>query len=107
MKRLTKAGILAIGAALVSQAAQAQFTPNNLYLGLTQSSATSDYLINLGAASSITGQASVVNLSSDFSLSVFNSIFTGGATGVSMGVVGGKNQFPSSYDLYMTAPIAS
>jgi hypothetical protein len=102
MKRLTKAGILAIGAALVSQAAQAQFTANDLYLGLTQSSATSDYILDLGQASSITGQSSVVNLSSDFSLSTFNSIFTGGATGVSMGVVGGRGTF-GSVDLYTTS----
>jgi hypothetical protein len=107
MKRLTrttKAGIVAAGVALVSQAAQAQFTANNLYLGLTQSSASSDYLINLGPASGITGSTSTVNLSGTFSLSLFNSIFTGGANGVNMGVFGGQNQFPSSYDLFMTAP---
>jgi hypothetical protein len=108
MKQLTKAGILAVSAALISQAAQAQFTANNLYLGLTQSTATSDYLINLGAASSITGQSTVVDLSNDFSLGVFNPIFTGGATGVSMGVVGGAAHPPSTtYDIYTTAPIGA
>ena len=29
---------------------------------------------------------------------MFNRIFTGGATGVNVGMVGGINQFPSSYD---------
>ncbi len=107
MKRLTKAGMVAIGAALVSQAAQAQFKANDLYLGLTESSASSDYLINLGQASSITGQSTVMDLSLDFNLTTFNSIFTGGANGVNMGVVGGINTFPSSYDLYMTAPVGT
>jgi hypothetical protein len=101
MKQLTKAGILAVSAALASQAAQAQFTANDLYLGFTQSSATSDYIIDLGQASSITGQSTVVDLTPDFSSSLFNTIFTGGATGVSMGVVGGNGTF-GSIDLYTT-----
>ncbi len=107
MKQLAKAGILAVGAVLVSQAAQAAFTANDLYLGFTQSSASGDYLINLGQASSIVGQSTVVNLSSDFDLGMFNTIFTGGAAGVNMGVVGGINQFPSSYDFYVTAPVGA
>jgi hypothetical protein len=108
MKRLTKAGVLAVGVALASQAAQAQFTANDLYLGFTQSSASSDYLIDLGQPGVVgVGGSSVVNLSSDFSMSLFTSIFTGGATGVSMGVVGGQSHFPSSYDLFATAPIGS
>jgi hypothetical protein len=40
-----------------------------------------------------------VNLSGDFSSSLFNSIFTGGANGVSMGVVGGNGAF-GSIDLF-------
>jgi hypothetical protein len=108
MKQSTKAVILALGMASVYQAAQAQFTANDLYLGLTQSSASSDYIIDLGQPGVVgVGGSSVVNLSSDFSLSLFNSIFTGGATGVSMGVVGGQNHFPSSYDLYVTSPIGA
>lgn len=107
MKQLAKAGILAVGAALATQAAQAAFTANDLYLGFTQSSASGDYLIDLGQASSVTGQSTVVNLSSYFDLGMFNTIFTGGAAGVNMGVVGGKNQFPSSYDFYVTAPVGA
>jgi len=105
MKRLTKAGIIAIGAALVSQAAQAQFTANDLYVGFTQATGSGgDYLLDLGQASSIIGQSSVVNLSSDFSLSTFNTTFPSitSPNPVSMGVVGGIGSFPSTYDLYMT-----
>lgn len=107
MKRLAKAGVVAVGVALVSQAAQAAFTANDLYLGFTQSTAASDYLIDLGQGSSLTGSTSVVDLSSYFDLGMFNTIFTGGATGVNMGVVGGINQFPSSYDMYFTAPVGA
>ncbi|HZI33554.1 MAG TPA: hypothetical protein VFF11_14535 [Candidatus Binatia bacterium] len=107
MKRLAKAGVVAVGAALVTQAAQAAFTANDLYLGFTQSSASGDYLIDLGQASSITGQSTVVDLSSYFNMSMFTSIFAGGAAGVDMGVVGGINQFPSSYDFYATAPLGA
>lgn len=101
MKLLAKAGVLAVGAALVSQSAHAAFTVNDLYLGFTQSSASSDYLIDLGQASNLTGSSSVVDLSSYLNLGLFNTIFTSGATGVSMGVIGGNNSF-STPDLYTT-----
>lgn len=96
-----------VSAALITQATQAAFTANDLYLGFTQTSASGDYIIDLGQASSVTGQSTVVDLSSIFSLSQFNSIFTGGANGVNMGVVGGINQFPSSYDFYTTAAVGT
>jgi hypothetical protein len=48
------------------------------------------------------GGISVVNLSGDFSASLFATAFPSGPAGVSMGVVGGQNQFPSSYDLFAT-----
>ena len=92
---------------MASQAAQAAFTANDLYLGFTQSTASGDYLINLGQASSVVGQSTVVDLSSYFDLGMFNTIFTGGAAGVNMGVVGGINQFPSSYDFYVSAPVGT
>jgi hypothetical protein len=96
-----------MGAVLASQAAQAAFTANDLYLGFNQTS-KNDYLIDLGQASGILGQSTVVDLSSYFSLSTFDSVFTSGATGVSMGVVGGKNAFPSSGNIiYATSPVGA
>jgi len=107
MKRLAKAGVLALSAILVSRAAQAAFTANDLYLGFNQSG-KNDYLIDLGQASSILGQSTVVDLSSYFSLSTFDSVFTSGSTGVSMGVVGGKIAFPNSGNtIYATSPVGS
>ncbi len=107
MKRLAKAGVLAVGAVLVSQAAQAAFTANDLYMGFNQSG-KNDYLIDLGQASTLLGQPTVVDLSSYFSLSTFNSVFTSGATGVSMGIVGGKVAFPSSGDtIFASSPVGS
>jgi hypothetical protein len=101
MKRLVKTGVVVVGAALVTQAAQAAFTVNDLYLGFTQSGATSDYLIDLGPAGNLTGATSVVDLSSYLDMGMFNTIFTGGATGVEMGVVGGNTSF-SSPQLFTT-----
>jgi hypothetical protein len=104
MKQSTKAVILAAGAALISQAAQASFTANDLYLGFSSVNAPSDYIIDLGQPGAVgVGGLTPVNLSGDFSMPLFSSAFTSGATGVSMGVVGGQNQFPSSYDLFATA----
>jgi hypothetical protein len=104
MKRSSKATVLAASAALVSQAAQAAFTANDLYLGFTSSSASSDYIIDLGQPGVVgVGASSPVDLSGSFSLSMFNTAFHSGPSGVSMGVVGGQNQFPSSYDLFATA----
>ena len=98
MKRFTKTAMLgaAVGAVLVSQSAQAGFTVNDLYLGFTQSSASSDLIIDLGQASSLIGASSVVDLSSDLAgLSTFNSTFNTSANGVGMAVVGGDNVFGS------------
>jgi hypothetical protein len=105
MKKLTSAAILVVvGASLAS--AQVSFTANDLYFGLNDASAPSDYIIDLGQPGVVgVGGSSVVDLSGDISLSVFDSVFTSGPTGVSMGVVGGQNQGqPSpSYDLFVTA----
>ena len=108
MKQLTKAWILAAGAAVVSQVAQAQFTANDLYLGFVGVGATSNYVINLGPVSPLLSQGHTpTDLSSDFSLSAFVStfsLFTGGnITNVSMGVVGGAVSGPTVRDLFATA----
>ena len=94
MKRFTKTAMLgaAVGAVLVSQSAQAQFTVNDLYLGFTKSTASSDIIIDLGQASSLIADASVKDLSVDLGgLSTFNSTFSSSANGVAMAVIGGNN----------------
>jgi hypothetical protein len=104
MKQFTKAAILAMGVVLASQAAKASFTANDLYLGFSSASASADYLIDLGQPDGVgIGGSTPVYLSGDLSASLFNSAFASGPLGVNMGVVGGQNQFPSSYDLYATA----
>lgn len=103
MKNFWKASMLAAAVGLISQSAHAAITANDIYLGFYSSGASGDYLIDLGQAGSIgVGGASTVNLSSTLSMSLFNSTFTSGFTGVSMGAVGGQSTFPSSYDLYTT-----
>ena len=105
MNKHMKLALAAVVAATFSQAAFAAgvYPTNNLAFGFNQSSAQSDYIINLGDAASTVGVggSSVVDLSSDISSSVFNSIFTGGATGVGVAVVGGA---PSTapFDIYAT-----
>jgi hypothetical protein len=94
MNKLNKIALVAAGVALVAQGARASFTVNDLYLGFTQGSASSDLIIDLGQASSLFGSSSVVNLSADLGgLTTFNSIFNSTANGVSMAVVGGNNTF--------------
>ena len=105
MNKFYKAAVVAVAAALASQVAQAVPSANNLYLGLTQSSAQNDYIIDLGLASSIIDTSPVVDLSGDFSQSTFNSTFSGGATGVAMGSVGAATaaQSPSGVpDFFVT-----
>jgi hypothetical protein len=103
MNKLVKLASAALVAATFSQAAFAAFPTNNLVLGFSETSAQSDYIINLGDAVSVVGVGgtSVVDLSGNFSLSVFNSIFTGGASGVGIAVVGASPSVP--YDVYATA----
>lgn len=96
--------MLAAAVGLVSQSTQAATTANDIYLGFYSSGASGDYLIDLGQPGTFgVGGSSIVNLSGDFSMSLFNSTFASGFTGVSMGAVGGQSTFPSSYDLYTTA----
>lgn len=104
MNQITKAVVLAAGLSVVSMTSQAAFTANDIYLGFSSASASSDYLVNLGSASSIgVGGSSVVDLSANVSLSLFNSTFVSGPSGVNVGAVGGQAQFPSSYSIFATS----
>ncbi len=102
MKKLTTAALLFGGAILVSQSALGQFVNNDLYMGFQNQAGggTEDYIINLGAASGIVGSSSVVDLSSDFSLSDFNAVL-GTSTSLLGGVVAGSNNNQAP-DLYAT-----
>jgi hypothetical protein len=103
MKNFWKASMLAAAIGLISQFTHAATTANDIYLGFYSSGASGDYLIDLGQPGVVgIGGSSIVNLSGDFSMTMFNSTFTSGFTGVSMGAVGGQSTFPSSYDLYAT-----
>lgn len=111
MKKIIKnlAGAITVaGAAMVSQSAHAQlsFVKNDLYMGFQNSlgSGTADYIVNMGPASSIVGGSSVVNLSSYFSASDFNSAALQGTSGLAIqgGVVGASNNNSPS-DVYVTA----
>lgn len=91
------------GALMVSQTAFAQVAliSNDLYMGFENQAGggSSDYIINLGPASGIVGGGSVVNLSSDFSLSDFNAVL-GVSSSMFGGVVGASSGSPP--DLYVT-----
>lgn len=98
MKRITTAGALVAGALLASQAAHANtFVGNDVYMGFQNSSASDDYILNLGTLSSIVGQSSVVNLSSDFSSSDFGSVYNGGSGTTLAAVVGAANNVNDSF----------
>ncbi|HEX3624648.1 MAG TPA: PEP-CTERM sorting domain-containing protein [Verrucomicrobiae bacterium] len=111
MKKLTTAAVLVGGAILASQSAFGatySSAANDLLFGFQNAagSGSEDYIINLGAASSIVGQTSVVNLSSDFSSSDFEAVL-GGSSSMKGGVIGaatistgGNNG--STADLYAT-----
>jgi hypothetical protein len=101
MKKSTMAALLFSGAVLASQSALGQYIANDLYMGFQNQAGggSEDYMINLGAASGIVGGSSVVNLSSDFSLSNFNAVL-GNSTSLFGGVVAGSNGNPP--DLYVT-----
>ncbi len=102
MKKLTTAAVLFGGAILASQSAFGQFVNNDLYAGFQNQSGggSEDYIINLGAASGIVGSSSVVDLSSDFSLSDFNAVL-GTSSSLFGGVVAGSNNNQAP-DLYAT-----
>lgn len=97
MNRFTKIALIAASAALATQAAHAQgFNNGDIVLGFTEASAANDYIMELGSYQSVgVGGSSVVNLSSIFSsgqgANTFNSDFSGGLSGVSVGAAGGYN----------------
>lgn len=88
---------------MASQSAFAQVAliSDDLYLGFQNQAGggAADYIINLGPASGIVGGSSVVNLSSDFSLSNFNSVL-GASSSMLGGVVAASNGNPPN--LYVT-----
>ena len=96
MKKLTRAALLVGGAIMASQSvfAQPAFVNDNLYLGFQNSGGggSADYIINLGAASGIVNGSSMVDLSSDFSSSLFNnSSLQGTSSQIFWGVIGANN----------------
>ncbi len=103
MKKTTSAALLIGGAIMVSQSTFGQFTANDLYLGFQNQvgGGSQDYIINLGAASSIVGQTSTVDLSSDFSLADFNAVL-GSSSTLFGGVVGGLQNSSGTADEYVT-----
>jgi hypothetical protein len=90
------------GAILASQSAFGQITYNDLYFGFQNQAGggTADYIINLGPAANIVGGTTVVNLSSDFSLSDFNAVL--GASSSMFGGVVGALQGNQTADVYLT-----
>jgi len=109
MKNLIAAVLLIGGTILASQSAFAQFpfVQNDLYMGFQNSGGggSADYIINLGAASNIVGQATVVDLSSDFSSSLFNnSALQGTSSQIYGGVVGGEGHTAGggTSDIFLT-----
>ena len=81
-----------------SALAQFSFVQNDLYMGFQNSTGggSADYIINFGLVSNIVGQSSVVDLSSDFSSSLFNNVSLQGSSSQIMGgVVGAINSATS------------
>jgi PKD repeat protein len=105
MKRLIQLSfgvLLAASATLQCHAFSNNFTTNDLYLGFTESGAPDDYILDLGQPSAVgAGGTQVKDLSSQFSLSTFNSVFSGGPDGVVMAVIGANNTFNHG-DVYGT-----
>jgi hypothetical protein len=105
MKKLTTAAALVGGALLASQSAFASAVANDLYLGFQNQNGggSSDYIINLGAASGIIGQSSVVDLSSSFSSTLFNDpTLQGTSPSQIMGGVAGGSNAGNPSDVFLT-----
>ncbi len=102
MKRVNLA-TLATVAALFIQEAQADFKTNDIYLGFNASSAQSDYIIDLGQATTAVGigGTAVKDLSGLVSLTTLTNVFTAGASGINVAAVGGNNTF-MQYAVYAT-----
>lgn len=99
IKNLTTAALLATGTLVASLSAYGQTYgpiyasyPNDLVMGFQNQAGagTEDYIINLGPAASIVGQSTVVDLSSDFTLSDFNAVLRSSSS-MFGGVIGSAN----------------
>jgi len=110
MKLPIRTAALLGGAILASQAAFGQTyssTPNDLIFGFQNQAGdgTEDYMINLGSAASLIDSPTVVNLSSDFSLSDFDAVL-GSSSSMQGGVVGAANASnsgtPNLADVFLT-----
>jgi hypothetical protein len=112
MKNLSRTAAL-VGLLVTAYTSQAQYNANDLALGFNRvdnggtGPQPSDYIIDLGNAFSSVGVggSTVVNLSSYFNLTLFNSTFSGGLpSGVSMSAVGGNPASGTSRGLFATVP---
>ncbi len=106
VKNLMTAATFLVGTFFASQSSFGQVqvgaSLNYLYMGFQNAGGggTQDYVINLGPASGIVGGASVVTLSSDFSITDFNAVLKSSSS-LYGGVVGGSNAGSPS-DIYVT-----
>lgn len=107
IKNLAAATVIA-GAVMASQSALAQiaFVRNDLYMGFQNfgGGGSADYIVNMGPSASIVGGSSVVNLSSSFSESSFNSAALRGTdpTQIMGGVTGGTNVTSGTAGVFVT-----
>jgi hypothetical protein len=108
-KSLKTAVLAASGLILASQIATAQYNVNDLVLGFDRvdnggsGPQPADYIINLGnyVSGVGVGGAGITDLSSLFSPTTFNSLYTSLSSGVSMSVVGG-NGATTGRDIFTT-----
>src|SRR5579884_2461855 len=90
MNNFSKVAVVTAALALVSQAARAS-NNEDLILGFSDTSASFDYVLDLGQPGVVgVGSGSTVDLSSDISASTFNADFSS-LSGVTAGVVGGSS----------------
>jgi len=88
--------MLALGAALLAQAAQAQYNDDDLVVGFTGGSNGTNLVVDIGANP---GQTTDLSSSVGSYATVFGSL---GANGVNMGVIGGNNGNSSTADVWTT-----
>jgi hypothetical protein len=83
MNKIAKITVLAFGAAMVTQALQAQINDGDLVIGFNSGTSTTDYVLDLGQVPT----SANTQLAGSFDLSTFNSTF--GSAAMNVGVVGG------------------
>ena len=103
MKKIAKIALLAVSSALMVQAAKAQSdsgNPNNddLVLGFTSQSVTSDYILDLGPLPG-TGNTQIGGISLSTFTTIFGSALSAGS--VNVGIVGGGPN-DASDDIFTT-----